>query len=110
MVGNQITLTQLEAFVSVVDEGSFTGAASALHTTQSNISNRVSKLENGLGVTLLCRGKTASAPVSQKRAQLTVSGKKLLKRARVILLARDVLLAEANTEKKLSSPPKITQF
>lgn len=48
-------LRQLQAFVAVIDYGSFTSAARALHTVQSNISTHVARLENELGAVLIDR-------------------------------------------------------
>ena len=45
MIKSRITLKQLEAFVFVVDLGSFRQAAVALGTTQPNISARIAALE-----------------------------------------------------------------
>lgn len=45
----------LEAFVAVVEEGSFTAAANALGVSKSHISKQVSALENRLGARLLNR-------------------------------------------------------
>ena len=48
-------LRQLAALVAVADHGSFSAAADALHTVQSNISNHVARLEKELGVQLIDR-------------------------------------------------------
>lgn len=48
---------QLTYFRSVVDNGSFTHAAQALHMTQPSLSLSVSKLERDLGVRLLSRSR-----------------------------------------------------
>ncbi|MEJ2297962.1 MAG: LysR family transcriptional regulator, partial [Woeseiaceae bacterium] len=45
----------LQAFVTVVEAGSFTAAAERLDTAKSAISRRVSALEERLGVQLLRR-------------------------------------------------------
>lgn len=44
-------------FVSVVDEGGFTRAAAACHTTQPAVSRHMAELERELGAQLLVRGK-----------------------------------------------------
>jgi LysR family hydrogen peroxide-inducible transcriptional activator len=51
-------LRQLNALVAVAEHGSFSGAARALHTVQSNISTHVARLERELGVTLIDRATT----------------------------------------------------
>lgn len=48
-------LRQLASLVAVADHGSFTAAASALHTVQSNVSTHVARLERELGATLIDR-------------------------------------------------------
>ena len=48
-------LRQLNAVAAVAEHGSFSGAARALHTVQSNVSTHVARLEAELGVTLIDR-------------------------------------------------------
>ncbi len=48
-------LRQLNALLAVADHGTFSAAAKALHTVQSNVSNHVARLERELGVTLVDR-------------------------------------------------------
>jgi len=50
-------LGQLEAFLAVVREGSFTNAAAHLNLTQPSLSARIQQLENSLGVALFMRDK-----------------------------------------------------
>ena len=90
MIKSQITFKQLEAFVFVVDTGTFRAAASALGTTQPNISARISALESALNVILLIRD---SGPV-----RLTVDGEKLLKKTREVLWAGEALIEEAGRQ------------
>jgi DNA-binding transcriptional LysR family regulator len=49
------SVKQLEAFIAVVESGSFQGAARRLNTTQPAISKRISELESTLGVRLFER-------------------------------------------------------
>jgi LysR family hydrogen peroxide-inducible transcriptional activator len=49
-------LRQLNAIVAVADHGSFSAAARALHTVQSNISTHIARLEQELSTTLVDRG------------------------------------------------------
>lgn len=67
----------LKAFVTIVDIGSFSEAAEALHLTQPAISKRLAALENLLGSVLIDR--------SQRHLQLTEAGSRLLPHARRIL-------------------------
>jgi DNA-binding transcriptional LysR family regulator len=48
-------LRQLAALVAVADEGTFSAAADALHTVQSNVSTHVRRLERELGAQLVDR-------------------------------------------------------
>ncbi len=48
-------LKQLRALVGVAENGSFSAAADALHTVQSNVSAHIARLEAELGVTLIDR-------------------------------------------------------
>lgn len=67
----------LEAFVAVVDEGSFSQAAASLELTQPAISKRVAALESELGGPIIDR--------SQRKLALTDAGVRLLPHARRIL-------------------------
>ena len=46
-------IRQLNALVAVVDHGTFSAAASALHTVQSNVSTHILRLERELNVSLI---------------------------------------------------------
>lgn len=50
-----IDMKELEAFVSVVDQGSFSRAAKSLYLTQPTVSTHVAVLERKLGIKLLVR-------------------------------------------------------
>lgn len=90
MIKSQITLKQLEAFAFVVDKGTFRAAASALGTTQPNISARITALETALNVTLLIRDAGS--------VRLTVDGEKLLRKTREVLWAGEALIEEAGRQ------------
>ncbi len=66
---------QLSAIVAIADHGTFSAAARALFTVQSNISGHVSRLEKELGVTLIDRA----------QGQLTEDGFRVVERARRVL-------------------------
>jgi len=68
-------IRQLEALVSIAENGTFSRAAEALGTVQSNISNRVARLEGDLGTEL----------VNRATGTLTESGVIVVERARRIL-------------------------
>ncbi|MFC7376510.1 MULTISPECIES: LysR family transcriptional regulator [unclassified Brachybacterium] len=52
----------LETFVAVIDHGSFSGAARALHRAQSRVSTHVAALERALGGTLVDRSHRPIGP------------------------------------------------
>lgn len=74
-------LYQLEAFVSVAQERSFSRAALRLHRTQSAVSQTIGKLEDGLGEKLFER--------SSRDGTLTAAGKVLLEYAEELLNLRE---------------------
>jgi len=77
-------LRQLSALVAIADHGSFSSAARALYTVQSNISGHISRLEKELGVTL----------VDRQRGGLTDDGGQVVERARRILREMDDIAAD----------------
>ncbi len=90
MIRSQITFKQLEAFAYVVDTGTFRAAATALGTTQPNISARITALETALNVTLMIRDAGS--------VRLTANGEKLLLKTREVLWAGEALLEEAGRQ------------
>lgn len=90
MIKSRITLKQLEAFVCVVDTGTFRKAAQALGTTQPNISTRIAALEAVLGTVLMHRD-AGSIRVTDKGAELLTA-------ARAVLLAGEDFLAIAGRQ------------
>ena len=68
-------LRQLNALLAVAEHHSFSAAARALHTVQSNVSTHVAHLEQEVGSTLIDRG----------QGELTVEGRIVADRARRIL-------------------------
>lgn len=90
MIKSQITLKQLEAFSFVVDTGTFRAAASALGTTQPNISARIASLEDALGTSLLYRDAGS--------IRLTAKGASILEKTRAVLRAAEELLEEAGRQ------------
>lgn len=78
---------QLQALVAVADHGSFTAAADALATVQSNVSAHVARLERELGVTL----------VNRAEGRLTEEGEAVVERARRIEAELDALVADVTS-------------
>src|SRR5882757_8775489 len=72
-----VSLRQLEYFVAVVDEGSFTRAAEVLHVTQPGLSHQIQALERELGGPLLER--------LPRKVRLTPAGRTVLPHARASL-------------------------
>ena len=75
---------QLSALVAIADHGTFSGAARALYTVQSNVSGHVAKLEKELGVT----------PRRPLQGGLTDEGARVVERARRILHEIDDIAAD----------------
>ena len=67
-------LRQLASLVAVAETGTFSAAATNLHTVQSNVSTHVARLERELGVTL----------VDRSAGRLTGEGEVVVARARRI--------------------------
>jgi len=92
-----VEIRQLEALVGIADHGTFSSAAEALGTVQSNISNRIARLEHELGSELIDRASGA----------LTESGVIVAERARRVLaevsaIASDVSELNADIHGKVS--------
>ncbi|WP_416051046.1 LysR family transcriptional regulator [Cupriavidus basilensis] len=81
------TLDQLKVFLTVVDVGSFAGAARKLSRATSVISYTIANLENQLGVALFDRKTT-------KKPQLTEAGRTVLAEARTVTMGIDGLRAK----------------
>lgn len=77
-------LRQLNALLAVAEHGSFSAAARALHTVQSNVSTHVARLERELGATLIDRSS----------GTLTEEGHAVVARARRIQAELDALEAD----------------
>jgi DNA-binding transcriptional LysR family regulator len=77
-------LRQLQAVVAIADHGSFSGAAAALHTVQSNVSSHVARLEKELGVQLIDR----------HGGELTEEGVAVVERGRRIAAELEALVAD----------------
>jgi len=77
-------LRQLNAIVAVADHGSFSAAARALHTVQSNVSTHIARLEQELSATLVDRG----------TGTLTEAGEVAVARARRLQAELEALAAD----------------
>src|SRR5258705_787510 len=72
-----LCLRQLESFLTVVDEGSFTRAAELLHVSQPGLSHQIQAMERELGGPLLER--------LPRKVRLTPAGRTVLPHARASL-------------------------
>ncbi|MCD2168521.1 MULTISPECIES: LysR family transcriptional regulator [Microbacterium] len=63
-----MTITQLRAFLTALDRGSFTAAAAELDTSQASVSELVARLERELGVALFRRGGRRLVPTESALA------------------------------------------
>ena len=79
-------IKQLEYFRAIVDEGTISGAARALHMTQPPLSYQMKMLEEELQVRLFVRG--------SKHIRLTEAGKALYVRAESLLTMTDITKRE----------------
>lgn len=84
-------LRQLEYFMAVVDHGSVTRGAGALHVSQPAVSQTLRGLEEEVGQPLLRRESTG--------VELTAAGKVLMRHALKILHAVDDMKVELGTKK-----------
>ncbi|MCL2438497.1 MAG: selenium metabolism-associated LysR family transcriptional regulator [Coriobacteriia bacterium] len=71
---------QLEAYIKVVELGSFSKAAKELHVSQPSVSTYISTLERELDITLLNR--------STKTVSTTLAGQRFLARAKELIALR----------------------
>jgi len=89
---------QLSALVAIADHGTFSAAARALFTVQSNVSGHVAKLEKELGVVL----------VDRAHGGLTDEGARVVERARRILHEIDDIAADiASLDDEVSGDARI---
>lgn len=83
------TFRQLEALVTVVDQGTFLAASKRLGVAQSGISRQIQELESWIGYPLIERGSRAARPT--------------LAATEVLSLARKILIQKQNLEGVLYS-------
>lgn len=77
-------LRQISSLIAIADHGSFSAAARALYTVQSNVSAHIARLERELGVTL----------VDRTSGQITEEGALVIERGRRILREFDEISAD----------------
>jgi molybdate transport repressor ModE-like protein len=79
-----VDVRQLSALVAIADHGTFSAAARALFTVQSNVSTHISRLERELGTQL----------VDRAQGGLTEDGQRVVERARRILREMEEIAAD----------------
>jgi DNA-binding transcriptional LysR family regulator len=90
-----LDIETVQAFVLVADLASFTRAAEAMDGTQSAVSLKIKRLEDGLGRRLFER--------TPRRVRLTAAGQLFLERARTLIAAHgDALDAFASERRRLA--------
>lgn len=77
-------LKQLNSLLAVAEHGSFSAAARAIHTVQSNVSTHIARLEKELGVSL----------VDRSSGGLTEEGEAAVGRARRVVAEIDALASD----------------
>jgi DNA-binding transcriptional LysR family regulator len=91
---------QLEAFIKVMESGSFSKAAEELHISQPSVSTYINSLEKELGSTLLNR--------STKAISTTLAGERFLGQAKkMILLKQETIDMIQNLSNDLSGEIRI---
>ena len=90
-----MTLSQLQVFVTVVDEGSFTLAAEVIGMTQSAASHALTALETELGVSLLARDRNGVV--------MTEVGQKIVEQARSMLAQAENIRQQAAASRGLAA-------
>lgn len=88
-----LNLTQVQAFLAVIDEGGFQGAAAALGLAQPTVSQQIRKLEEALGAQLLVRNRTGSEPTRDGKAFLPYARGLMRTAGRAVAAARGRALA-----------------
>jgi LysR family hydrogen peroxide-inducible transcriptional activator len=79
-------LRHLDTLLAIAEEGSFTAAADALSTVQSNVSEQVRQLESELGAELFVRGRKGATP--------TECGEVVIERARRVRRELEAMQAD----------------
>ena len=85
-----LDVSQLRAFVTVVETGGMTAAGNVLHLTQAAVSQQVKKLEETLGSQLVER--------DRRGLRLTDTGERLFGRAKRLLAVNDEIWSEMTAE------------
>lgn len=71
-------ITQIEAFVAVVEEGGFTKVAAKMGVSKASVSKWIKALEVRLGVTLLERNTSAKIAITEEGKRYYEESRRLL--------------------------------
>ena len=82
-----VELRHLTSLIAIADNGSFSAAARAIGTVQSNVSAHISRLEKELGVTL----------VERHNGQLTEEGTRVVERVRRVIHELEDIAADVHS-------------
>ncbi len=95
------TLSKMAAFVAVVDQESFSGAARVLGVSRSAVSRQISRLEETVATTLLIR--------TTRRLRLTPEGQDYYRKCqRVVELAQQASGEAARQQNEVAGPLRVT--
>ncbi len=98
IIFSDMELRQLEVLIAIADHGSFSSAAKALATVQSNISAHISRLEKELATTL----------IERSNGQLTEDGQLVVEHARrVFNQIQDIAADVRSNEKDIKGDTRI---
>ncbi len=98
IIFRDMELRQLEVLVAIADNGSFSGAARALSTVQSNVSAHISRLEKELATIL----------VERSSGLLTQDGQTVVEHARrVFNQIQDIAVAVESSEKDIAGETRL---
>ena len=84
-----VTIRQINAFIKVADNGSFTRASEQMHLTQSAVSGLIKELESNLGIVLFDR--------TTRQLSLSTVGRHLMPQARRVLNEMHLFENEASS-------------
>jgi DNA-binding transcriptional LysR family regulator len=111
-------LAAMEAFVRVIEAGSFSGAAKQLHLGQPAVSKTIAQLEDRLGVRLLLRSTHGLTPTEAgrnfyeraKRAIEEAEGAEVAARGAAVALSGQLRVCAPVTFARLQIVPRISSF
>jgi len=107
-----LNLSQIEAFIAVVDTRGFHDAAARLGCSQPRVSQQLRKLERALGVTLINRDRLQSIPTAQG-VRLIPLARSLLRtaaRAKDVVIGRKIVIGASSNIGIYLLPPYVARF